>query len=89
VAASPLTINNIIVVFIKSKTIYMDFQTYAKKMGLVEHYIENKWANTPDALAEKLGTSKRTVLRMINHLKDNGKQIAYCKKEKIYKIFVK
>ena len=64
----------------------MDFQTYSKKMGLVLHYIENKWANTPTAIAEKLCISKRTVLRMINHLKEDGKQIEYCKKEKVYKI---
>jgi biotin operon repressor len=67
----------------------MDFQTYSKKMGLVLHYIENKWATTPDAIAEKLGLTRRTVLRIIGHLKEDGKPIEYCKKEKIYKIIVK
>jgi biotin operon repressor len=67
----------------------MDFKTYSKKMGLMEHYIENKWANTPDALAEKLGLTRRTVLRMVNYLKEEGKPIEYCKKEKKYKIIVK
>jgi biotin operon repressor len=55
----------------------MDYQTYSKKMGLVQHYIENKWANTPDAIAEKLGISRRTVLRMVNHLKEAGIEIEY------------
>ncbi len=64
----------------------MDYQTYSKKMGLVQHYIENKWANTPDAIAEKLGVHRRTVLRMINHLKEAGIEIEYCKKDKAYKI---
>lgn len=69
-----------------AKTSCMDFQSYSKKMGLVQQYIENKWANTPDALAEKLALSRRTVLRMVNHLKEAGIEIEYCKKEKIYKI---
>lgn len=64
----------------------MDYQTYSKKMGLVQHYLENKWANTPDALSEKLELNRRTVLRMINHLKEAGIEIEYCKKEKVYKI---
>jgi biotin operon repressor len=58
-------------------------------MRLVENYIEKKWANTPDALAEKLDLTRRTVLRIIGHLKEDGKPIEYCKKEKIYKIIVK
>jgi Mn-dependent DtxR family transcriptional regulator len=65
----------------------MDFQTYSKKVALVEKYIKNKWANTPATIAKKLKVSERTVLRMINYLKKDGKQIEYCKKEKIYKIF--
>jgi Mn-dependent DtxR family transcriptional regulator len=58
-------------------------------MGIALQYIENKWANTPDVLAEKLDVSNRTVLRMINRLRDDGNLIEYCKKEKIYKIIVK
>lgn len=64
----------------------MNFQTYSKKIVLVEGYIKNKWANTPAALAAKLEVSERTVLRMIDYLKNEGKQIEYCKKEKIYKL---
>ncbi len=65
----------------------MNFKTYTKKISLVEQYIATKWANTPSALALKLDISERTVSRMVNHLKSEGKQIEYCKKEKIYKIF--
>lgn len=67
----------------------MNFKTYSKKMGLVLHYIENKWANKPDVIAEKLDISYRTVLRIINRLREDGNLIEYCKKEKIYKIIVK
>jgi predicted DNA-binding transcriptional regulator YafY len=65
----------------------MNFQTYSKKIALVEVYIKNKWANTPTTLAEKLEISERTVLRMIDYLKKTGKQIEYSKKDKVYKIF--
>lgn len=65
----------------------MNFRTYYTKVSLVEQYIKNKWANTPTSIAEKLGVSERTVLRMVDHLKTEGKQIEYCKKEKVYKIF--
>ena len=65
----------------------MNFETYSQKIALVEIYIQNKWANTPSTIAGKLEISERTVFRMIGHLKKQGKQIEYCKKEKIYKIF--
>jgi len=65
----------------------MTFQTYTKKITLLEMYVKNKWANTPRTLAEKLDISERTVLRMIDHLKKQGKEIVYCKKDKVYKIF--
>ncbi|HQW85235.1 MAG TPA: HTH domain-containing protein [Ferruginibacter sp.] len=64
----------------------MNFQTYSKKLSLIEVYIKNKWANTPTTLAGKLGVSERTVLRMIDHLKREGKQINYNKKDKIYEL---
>lgn len=64
----------------------MNFRTYSKKINLVEEYIKNKWANTPSEIANKLQISERTVLRMIEYLKLEGKQIIYCRKEKIYKI---
>lgn len=64
----------------------MNFLTYSKKIALVEVYIKNKWASTPSTIAEKLEVSERTVLRMIDHLKKQGKKIKYCKKEKMYKI---
>lgn len=64
----------------------MDFQTYSRKITLVEEYIKNKWANTPNKLATKLDVSERTVLRMIDYLKKEGKQIEYSKKDKIYKL---
>ncbi len=64
----------------------MDFQTYSNKIALIQTYIQNKWANTPSGIAKKLDISERTALRMIQFLKNNGTQIKYCKREKIYKI---
>jgi biotin operon repressor len=60
----------------------MNFQTYSQKITLVEVYIKNKWATTPSTIAKKLGISERTVLRMIDHLRKQGKHIEYCKKRK-------
>jgi len=64
----------------------MDFQTYSKKVSLIELYIKNKWANTPASIAKRLDISERTVLRMVDYLKKEGRPITWCKKEKIYKI---
>lgn len=55
----------------------MDFYTYSKKLILLELYIINRWANTPCTISKKLGVSERTVLRMIDHLKKQGKEIKY------------
>lgn len=65
----------------------MNFQTYSEKIALLEEYIKNKWANTPSTIARKLEISERTVLRMVDHLKKRGKQIEYCKRNKMYKIY--
>lgn len=65
----------------------MNFQSYSKKIALLEVYIKNKWANTPSTLSEKLEISERTVFRMVDYLKKMGKKIEYCKKDKVYKIF--
>jgi biotin operon repressor len=64
----------------------MDFQTYSNKVTLMKTYIQNKWANTPLGIARKLDISQRTVLRMIQFLKNNGTKVEYSKRDKIYKI---
>lgn len=65
----------------------MNYLEYSKKLELLEDYINNKWASTPDELAQKLNVSRRTILRMIVFLKETGIKIKFCKKEKKYKIF--
>ena len=64
----------------------MNFLAYTQKLILLEFYINKQWAVTPDQLAKKLNVSKRTILRMITHLKEQGHSIEYCKVEKKYKI---
>ncbi|MCY7293377.1 MAG: helix-turn-helix domain-containing protein [Ferruginibacter sp.] len=67
----------------------MNFIAYTQKLQIIEEYITKQWAVTPDQLAQKLNVSRRTVLRMIMHLKEQGSIIEYCKSEKRYKIISK
>ncbi len=64
----------------------MNFFNYSKKLLLLEDYINKQWAVTPEQLAKKLDVSRRTILRMIIYLREQGIAIEYCKKEKKYKI---
>lgn len=64
----------------------MSYHTYKKKMSLIQEYIKNKWADSPDKLADKLDVSRRTIFRMIAELKEDGIEIEYCKREKKYTI---
>lgn len=64
----------------------MNYLVYTQKLKLIEEYIGKQRAVTPDQLAQKLNVSRRTILRMIIHLKEQGTIIEYCKTEKKYKI---
>ncbi len=67
----------------------MNFLAYTQKLKLIEEYINKRQAVTPDQLAQKLSVSRRTILRMIIHLKEQGTAIEYCKSEKKYMIISK
>ena len=62
----------------------MDFLTYSRKLQVMQSYIEKKWAKTPKDLSAKLEVSERTVLRMINHLKEKGVNIRFSRKTNEY-----
>ncbi|WP_188934834.1 HTH domain-containing protein [Puia dinghuensis] len=64
----------------------MDYATYCKKLTTLRLYIEKSWANTPKQLSQKLDVSERTILRMVNNLREQNCIVKYCKKDKIYKI---
>jgi Mn-dependent DtxR family transcriptional regulator len=50
----------------------------------MQSYIEKRWAKTPKDLSVKLDVSERTVLRMINHLKEKGIKIRFSRKTNEY-----
>jgi predicted DNA-binding transcriptional regulator YafY len=64
----------------------MDYLKYAEKLKTIEYYIQNNMAVTVDSLSDRLGVSRRTVLRMVDTLKEQGKEIKYCKKRRQYLI---
>lgn len=64
--------------------LYMAYLKYTEKLKSIEYYIQSNSAISINALAEKLAVSPRTVLRMIDTLKEQGKEIKYCRKRKLY-----
>jgi len=62
----------------------MDYLKYTEKLSSLEYYIKSKSAVTVDDLSKRLQVSRRTVLRMVDCLKLQGKEIKYSKKLKSY-----
>lgn len=62
----------------------MDFIKYTEKLIMVKYYIETKSHVTVLSLSEKLEVSGRTISRMVNHLRLQGTNIKYCRREKKY-----
>lgn len=62
----------------------MDYFNYASKLESLKYFVETKSAVNALTLALKLGVSKRTVLRMVMHLRNGGYNITYCKRSKKY-----
>lgn len=62
----------------------MGYLTYTEKLKDLEFYIRSNMAVSVDTLVKKLNVSRRTVLRMIETLKEQGKDVKYCKKLKSY-----
>ena len=53
-------------------------------MSRINQLIKLKATGSPEALAERLGVSKRQIHRYIEDLKDMGLKIGYCKRRKTY-----
>ncbi len=59
------------------KTAAMTYFEHTEKLEFLKHLAEHKQAGTPRDLAKKLHTSERTVLRMVQQLREHGYPIAY------------
>lgn len=62
----------------------MKYATYAQKTKTLLQFIQKKQGNSPISLAQKIGVSERTLLRMIAILKEEGHPVYYCRKTKKY-----
>ena len=58
----------------------MDFFTYSDKLDYLLKIIESNSGDTAISLALRLGVSRRTVIRMIEHQRNKGIKIVFCKK---------
>ena len=50
----------------------MKFIKYSEKLDTIKYLAEHKRTGTPHNLASKINVSERTVLRMVQQLKDTG-----------------
>lgn len=62
----------------------MEYLVYSERMNYLLHQIERGRVNSPGDMAEKYDCSERTIRRMINHLRDSGHEIRYCRKRLKY-----
>lgn len=70
-----------------SATIYvMSYTTYQEKLHQLRFLIQHQMAGSSEELAGKLSVSKRTVHRMLEHLRAEGLELRYCRITKRYKI---
>jgi len=63
-----------------------DFPTYEKRLEYLLWLIEKHQTGSLEQLASKLKVSKRTVKRMICHLRDKGYKVSYCRTIQSYRI---
>ncbi|MCF8303279.1 MAG: HTH domain-containing protein [Bacteroidales bacterium] len=65
----------------------MDYLTYSEKLNYLLEMIEKGQLFSLKQASEKFGCSQRTIIRMINTLREQGHNINYCKTTRKY--FVK
>lgn len=66
------------------KLTQMNFIDYSKKLDAVLHLVEIRATGRPEELANRLNVSEKTARRMINHLKQRGLSIKYCRINQSY-----
>ncbi len=55
----------------------MSYFEHTEKLETLKYLAERRQSGTPQDLAKKLSVSERTVLRMVQRLRDQGCPIAY------------
>jgi biotin operon repressor len=64
----------------------MTYFEYAQKLDTIKELVRLKQAGTPFNLSKKLNVSERTVLRMVQYLKDNGYPITFNRFRESYEL---
>lgn len=64
----------------------MTYFEYTDKLETLKYLVERKQAGRPCELAEKLNVSERTVLRMVQRLREHGYQIKFNRLRSSYEI---
>lgn len=62
----------------------MDYRSYEKRLAYVLELIEKNRFRSLEAVAKRFDVSTRTVKRMLNHLREQGHQIEYDRRNKKY-----
>jgi len=64
----------------------MDFRTYENRLSYILELIEKQRLRSIADVAKRFECSNRTVMRMINHLREQGHNIEYDRLQKKYLI---
>ena len=64
----------------------MRFIEYAEKLETIKYLSKRKRTGTPKKLAKKLNLSERTLLRMVQQLKDQGCPILFNRSKGSYEV---
>ena len=62
----------------------MGYLEQKQKLESLHYFIKSQSAVNVKALTNKLDVSRRTVLRMVEVLRNTGVDIKFCKKRKVY-----
>jgi predicted DNA-binding transcriptional regulator YafY len=64
----------------------VNYFTYSQKLEDLKYFIEKRRVKSLKDIAVKLRVSKRTALRFISRLKQQGVNVVYSVRDKSYKI---
>lgn len=63
----------------------MNYRERTERMIYLLELIEKSRCRNLDSIAERFDCSRRTIERMISLLNEEGNNITYCKKSRVYK----
>lgn len=60
------------------------FENYFNRLYFIDYLIRSKSGGTPQQMARRLGISQRTLFETLEHMKNLGAPICYCRYRKTY-----